>query len=337
VQNEEKLIMRCKEVIRRLNEGLPLNSEMQQHLASCPSCAREVRAAGMIVSAFDSVQIDANEDPTPIDHVRETVMAKIGKEKSIVSRFEDRIRSRPRMAFAAAIAAALLIVVTLVPFSYEKTVGYDAAFAGIDPDRAVPVSKLQEASAALGYDAATINMSVVDDAVTYRIGNLPTKLAVRELRAALATTVGFSGEPAVTEIKEKVSGTLYAQAWDQLIEIEVDATGKTDEEIEAEIEAKLLEYGATSADVSVSTSGDGERQISVDLSGDDSATWNIGVFDGGDDAGLTGINIDGADSLSDAEVKALIEEQLRARGIADPDVSVETGSDGMRRISIGQE
>ncbi|MEE9555283.1 MAG: hypothetical protein V3W18_13425 [candidate division Zixibacteria bacterium] len=48
----------------------------------------------------------------------------------------------------------------------------------------------------------------------------------------------------------------------------------------------------------------------------------------------TKIEIDAKDK-TDTEVKAEIEEKLKARGATNPQVSVETKADGMRQISVG--
>jgi hypothetical protein len=325
--------MRCKEVIRRLNEGSVVDGEMQQHLANCPSCAKEAEAAGMLKSAF-SAEARTDHTTTPISHVQARVMAEFGKERTLMSTIADRIKNRPRIVTGTAVAFAFLIIATLVPFTYEKTVGYEATFAGIAPEEALPPSGIVEAAVSLGYDGVNVNMRDYGSNVQYTVSGLPTSEAAREIKAMLSLLVGSDCKLTLKPVKQKVSGTLYAQVRDKLVEIKVDATGKSDAEIEAEIESRLAEAGATNSEVNVSTSADGERSIDVSLDADGESTWKIEVGDGTSDPMCQGLDFS-IDGMTDAEAKAYLEQQLRAKGVENPDVTVMTGPDGQRKIMVG--
>ncbi|MBU2624534.1 MAG: hypothetical protein KKG33_03125, partial [candidate division Zixibacteria bacterium] len=155
-----------------------------------------------------------------------------------------------------------------------------------------------------------------------------------------------SRSPEVTPVKSKVSGTLYAQARDKLVEVQVDATGKTDDEIRSEIEARLLEQGITAYEVTVDTDADGRRQIDLSVEGDGDSDGKmevkLGVFESDGNGTFPpkdcmDLKLEGTDDMSDAEVEAYIEQQLLDKGITNANATVTTGADGQRKVEVSCE
>jgi hypothetical protein len=246
------------------------------------------------------------------------------------------------MTTGLALLVAFLIVATLVPFTYEKTVGYDATFAGIESP--LDAQTLLKAVEALGYGNASINTNSHGDLTDYTVAGLPSEDAVREVGAALYTLTGYDRAPQITPVKSKVSGTLYAQARDRLIEVQVDASGKSDAEIRAEIIAKLAEQGVTANDVSVNTDANGNRQIDLSVEGEGDANGEmevrLGVFDANGDVKFgsnDGMSLDlaGTENMSEAELKAHVEQQLESKGITGVDVNVSTDANGKHKVELG--
>lgn len=339
--------MRCREVIRLLNEGAKIDGEAQQHIQNCPSCMKEAEAARKLVSALKIAKATKNENITPLARIRSAVEAEAEKEITLMSRISSGIKARPRMIAGLGMVVVLLIVATLVPFTYEKTVGYDATFAGIESQ--VNDQTLMKAVKALGYDNISINSKSHGNLTDYTVANLPSEDAVREVSAAFYTLTGFNRSPEVTPVKSKVSGTLYAQAKDQInkmVEVQVDATGKTDDEIRSEIETKLLQQGVTAYDITVDTDADGRRQIDLSVEGDPDAEGTmevkLGVFETDGDGtfppqNCMDITLDGTEDMTDAELEDYIEQQLLAKGITNSQATVTTEANGQRKVEISCE
>jgi hypothetical protein len=334
--------MRCREVIRLLNEGAKIDGEARQHIQNCPSCMKEAEASKRIVSALKIAKATKNENVTPLARIRSSVEAEAGREITLMSWISSGVKARPRMTTGLALLIVFLIVATLVPFTYEKTTGYDATFAGIESQ--LDVQTLMKAVEALGYDNVSINSSSNGDLTDYTVAGLPSMDAIREIGAALYTLTGFDRAPEIRPVTSKVSGTLYAQARDRLINVTVDATGKTDDEIRADIIAKLAEQGVTANDVSVNTDASGHRQIDLSVEGEGGENGEmevrLGVFDSSCGTKLSpqdcmDLNLDGTENMTDAELKAHIEQQLANKGITDVDATVTTDAEGKRRVEIG--
>ncbi|MBU1471934.1 MAG: hypothetical protein KJ723_14755 [candidate division Zixibacteria bacterium] len=336
--------MRCREVIRLLNEGAKIDGEAQQHIQNCPSCMKEAESAKKLVSALKIARATKNENITPLARIRSGVEAETVKEITLMSWISSGIKSRPRMIAGLGMVVVLLIVATLVPFTYEKTVAYDATFAGIESR--VSDQTLMKAVKALGYEDVSINSNSNGNLTDYTVANLPSEDAIREVSAAFYTLTGFSRSPEVTPVKSKVSGTLYAQARDKLVEVQVDATGKTDDEIRSEIEARLLEQGITAYEVTVDTDADGRRQIDLSVEGDGDSDGKmevkLGVFESDGNGTFPpkdcmDLKLEGTDDMSDAEVEAYIEQQLLDKGITNANATVTTGADGQRKVEVSCE
>jgi hypothetical protein len=78
---------------------------------------------------------------------------------------------------------------------------------------------------------------------------------------------------------------LLAQVQDKYFRVEVDASGKTDAEIAAEIASKLEAQGLGTPHVTVTTNPDGSKQLSIEAttdaaSGGESQTVDIEMTDG---------------------------------------------------------
>jgi hypothetical protein len=347
--------MRCREVKRRLNNGRELTAEMEEHLRECAGCAAAARAAGDLARAFRMAKTADNLPATPLATVREKVarpeQEQYQKESRFMSTLREQFSRRPRFSTGLVVAVVVILFVTLVPFSYDRTVGYEVAFNGVTASGDY-TQTLPAALKVLGYESASVNVTQEAGKVNYTIGNLPSRVAAKEAAAVFAVLTGSKAQPQINAVTETVSGSLYAQVRDGIIRIEIDSAGKSDSEIASEIEARLADYGFNDTQVQVNTSPDGQRQMSIFIgdadaesgketeqtielkmnSGDDqNVSFEVGA--GLDDSEMQQIIEDNKD-MSDSELESLLESKFAEKGIPDANVTVTTRADGKREVQV---
>ncbi len=186
--------MGCREVKRRLNEAGEIDGELREHLDRCPECSREVAAWRLIESTLENARNDHEEPATPFAEIRAKITAdtrrKKEKENSIMSEVQKQIVSHRRFSIALAVAVAVFAFVVLVPFSYDRTVGYNIAYTGLDSEYVFSPEMLKGILTSLGYERADVELTRNGSFIDYRISDLPSKTAVREVSAAFASLTG---------------------------------------------------------------------------------------------------------------------------------------------------
>lgn len=264
------------------------------------------------------------------------------------------MKRRPWLVTALGVAT-IAIVLLAVPISYSKTTGHEVSLrvegAGLGhPEIAAIARELKSAVHAERVTVRDENGTLTWSASvpTQALGN-PGPVA-----QALATQLaakGYAATAAIAPIREKVSGSVYAFARDQMITVEIE--GKSAPQIESEIRQRLTEAGIPDATVSVTDEPGGKRKVEVRMerrhdaatTGDEgpgglglTLTKNGTPLTGGEsyqvkvmhkktDAGtVLAIEVQNGDrtakaeipnfqSLGDAGVAAEIERQLAAAGI----------------------
>jgi len=334
--------LHCKEVIRRINNSAgELDREVTEHIKLCPSCARAAEAAGALKNALDAAVSNDIGPVTPFDRVRASVeTADRERKESYMDKVRNQIGGRPKLVVGLGLAVAVFLFITLVPFSYTITVGYDVVYSDLDNFGRDQGDRLIGALNALGYNEAQVKMTPG----SLTIANLPDYMAAKEVSAAFGAVTGIEAVPELEPVTRTVSGSLYAQVRDKM-KIEVDTEGKTDAEIAEEIRQKLLAEGFDQADVKVTTSGDekkidvsvsssdgdmqGENQLELHLKGDDSNNISF-------DSPADRIEIE-TEGKTNEEIKAEIEAKLAAEGKEGATVEVTTDADGQREIRVEYE
>lgn len=274
----------------------------------------------------------------------------------------DSIRRRPWLA-TAGVATAAVLVLSVVPVSYTRTVGHDVS---------VKLANVNDVASAAGIAAELKSMlkagSVAVKAAEDGAGTtvtfeafVPASAGVNAGARAQAvakelTARGFAATAATAPRRERVSGSVYAFARDLVIRVEME--GKTAPQIEAEIRDQLAAAGVTNTVVSVKDEGDrrevmiraeehvppgGEpqhRNVNVQLTkngqpaGEDGARVELRKLKGADgvtlqltvtaDGRTTNLEVQRADTMSDADLAARIRAALQNAGL-DLDVEVENG------------
>lgn len=257
--------MRCHEAKRRLNSAAPIDSALRQHLQTCPSCARLAAADEILKQSLGSVSVDI-PDPTSLVFIRTRVESRAAqvnttKESHIMSYFRTRISAHPGLSVSLILALCLFAFVTLVPFSYTRTIGYSVSCSNVPSGTQASLGRVVKALAALGLNNSSVSMNSQN--ATVDLTRFTTEREAKEAAAAFASVTGYTGRPTISPVRETVSGSLYAQVREQFFDVHVDAGGKTDAEIAAEIASKLQAAGLAGAEVSVTTGAGGTRQIEV--------------------------------------------------------------------------
>lgn len=173
------------------------------------------------------------------------------------------MKRRPWAAAAAVMVLALLIL-SIVPISYDRTVGHDVVLQfsapGATSNDVAQVAK--EFKSIVGAEAVNVAATSENGSMSYAMNaRVPASgLAASRVFAKSLETRGYKAELTSTPVVERVSSPMIAYAAGQVIEIAVD--GKSDAELQNEITQKLLDAGLRDVSVQVTTSGD-RREVRI--------------------------------------------------------------------------
>jgi|GEM_PF-2626039 len=217
--------------------------------------------------AFDSERRSAHPE-IPLVYMRARVESRLAdkqEEMSIMARLISLMTMRRRLATGIGIAIAVVLFVTLVPLPYSVMSGYKVNIAAsplavIDPTQYVNVLNK------LGISTASINVQASSDATTVTIDGLKTKDDARKAIAAFTPLTGVVPKASIEAVKTPVSGTLFAQALQKIFRAEIQISGKSDAEIEAEVTRQVQAQGGTVNSVQVQRSADGQTSVTIDAS-----------------------------------------------------------------------
>jgi pentose-5-phosphate-3-epimerase len=324
-----------------MTEGLLDDAAFADHIQTCTVCAK-LATADRQLSRLLHEAVNAETVPTtPISIVRERIetIAAGGQRKDnrIMSNIFTQFRIHPRISWGLALAVALFLFVSLVPFSYQRIAGYESTVA-FNSEIQIAPEHLKSALAAVGQSGVKVGLELTDAGSVFHLKGLPSQLAARQAVAVINSLAGAKGESHITPVYETISASLYAQARDRIISIEIDGAGKSDAELESEITSKLTEAGLTADQVSVTTGSDGTRQISVSASSNsantgDSAQIQLKV-NGDSNVGFKMISCEADENMTDAEAKAAIEARLAEQGITNAEVVVTRDAEGKRKVEV---
>jgi hypothetical protein len=228
---------------RKLNRGSDGFDSDDNQSDKSDSSASNANAEAILRAGLDNLK---NESAEPSDLAalrRQIEISSSGKEQNIMSEIQNKIKAHPRFSLLFVSAMAVLIFVVLVPFSYQKTIGYQVEYAIGDVGQIPTAEALNSALGTIGYGDAKASFALSQNTGKCRISILPNMKAVRETQALFASIMGTFSSPEVSPVVEIVSGSLYAQAKDKIIKVEIDGTNKTDQQIQDEIKAKLEAQG----------------------------------------------------------------------------------------------
>lgn len=239
------------------------------------------------------------------------------------------LKTRP-WAATAALTAALVLVLLMVPISYTRTLGHEVTLRL--PNGTTETAAFQIGTE-LGRTLQADNVNVSGTTVTARVSGRPVGAIQREAAsfARLLSERNIEAGASVSPIQEKTSTNLLAYAAGRVLEIRIEDDGRSDSEIEADIRNQLEAAGLENPTVTLTTEGD-SRQITIHAEGSDKATVpdEINVLVNGSSANQHKVQIQADRKMSDAELKAEIERQLQASGV-DAEVTVTNGQVSVRK------
>ena len=279
--------------------------------------------------------------------------------------WRERLMASNRPLLAAGLAAALLAAALFIPVSYPRTTGHHVALTltGLsDPEQARPIA--MQLKAALHADRIMLKAGAAAGATAFTLeAQVPMRTnadagTIADAFAAQLNAKGYHATARTTPVIETVSGTVYAYARDLVVNVET--SGKSAAQIQAEIQHQLAAGGIPDAQVSVTDSGN-ERKVTMEvrrtadgpaapepanitlhltkdgksadpgnslsvqerkLRSDHGTSLELVISDAGKTADFT---IDGVDKMSDAQLQAAVTAKLQAAGIT-AQVSVTNGA-----------
>lgn len=213
--------MRCSEACRRLTESRgtvsSADTDLRDHLAACPACAEFARAERMLVRDLSLSTADDTEADRSFAAMRarvnaraEAITSQTPREVFIMSALKRTISRRPRMSLTIATAVIVLAFLTVVPFSFQRTVGYEVAIAGVNKDLAMDDAKITELLAALGVENAAVNVGDCEKTCVLNISDLKSQDDVVIIKTAF-DKMGHCVVERVGEIADTVTASLISQ------------------------------------------------------------------------------------------------------------------------------
>ena len=128
--------------------------------------------------------------------------ARISKGTLLMNKIQHSLSRRPSLSISVAAVAILLIVLTVIPFSVDETVGYQVALAGVNPDLALDGDRVQELLDALDADNARFDVGDCDKTCKVYISDLKDTNQVRLVIEAF----NEMGEAVVEDISSIIGG-----------------------------------------------------------------------------------------------------------------------------------
>lgn len=242
------------------------------------------------------------------------------------------VRIRPVLATLLA-TVAVLAILFVIPISYERTAGHDVTLtlAGTGLDAAALGRIASELKGALAVPGVRVRQA--NDTVTMEASSAErsrrTVEATAEAFAATLNSKGIATETRVVPRTEHVSSNVYAVAMNRAIELRIERAGRSPAEIEADVRRQLEAAGITNSEVHYTQDGD-QNKLEVRAQGGSSGEprdFKIEIGGTGDDAinsNLHRFEVRRTAGMTDADVKADIERQMREAGVQG-EVTVENG------------
>jgi hypothetical protein len=301
-------------------------NDAQRAIARDLQAYREVTARGLPDLHDTAHRLRSAATRQQRSHAREGIHM-----KSLIS-----LRAHPWLAATAAVVVVATIL-GVVPVTYTVTTGHDVTLQLAAPAPQGDALRRIAAGLRAALHADGVQVALTDDgagrAARLEAG-VPARFGAEVRHAAAAYARGLSerGIPAQASVQartERVSTNVYAYARSRAIELSVTSSGRTPAEIEADIRAQLESAGLQNTQVKVTKEGDQTQvQIQADgAPGEGQEQFDIKLIGRDDqplDASLQRFEVERKPGMTDADVKAEVERQMREAGV-DGKVTVEDG------------
>ncbi len=242
--------------------------------------------------------------------------------KSLIS-----VKAHPWLAATAA-AVVVAMILGVVPVNYTVTTGQDVTLQLAAPAPQGEALRKVATGLRAALHADGVQIALTDDGAGPAVrleAAVPSRLGaeVRHAAAAYARGLTERGIPAQASVQartERVSTNVYAFARSRAVELRVTSAGRTPAEIEADIRAQLEAAGLENPQVQVTKDG-GQTQVQIQADGARGECEQkfeiklIGRDDQPLDASLNRFEVERRPGMTDADVKADIERQMREAGV----------------------
>ena len=214
--------MRCREALDRLNQPAPFDwqsdTELLEHLKTCPACARQAEVARELRQAFAEASVPDEADdigwPEQIHRV-ETAAGSLShqpKETLIMSTLKRQWKLRPKLSAGIVVAAIVLLAAAVIPFKFDQTVGFEVAVAGVNRDLALNQNRLDEFLKQLGLTNAKIHVTGCDSTCRLIVSSLESPVEADLVARAFEEIANVDVNISLNEVTEEVSGTVITHA-----------------------------------------------------------------------------------------------------------------------------
>lgn len=276
--------MGCREVKRQIAEEQEGNSRwafdesMMNHLRNCPDCLGQLRASQTVRLALTAGRENPTGETTPLAVLRTRIEAQrsrkplavnLANNKEIKNSFEGIAnmasywKNRPRLGAGIAVAAVALAFFTLVPFKYDRTVGYEVAFAGVDKNLALDSDRLNEMLEKLGLHEATVDVTDCEATCNVKFSELKS---ADDARLLMTVFEGSDKIRVLEDIKPQVievAGNLLGKIHSRVFFADGEMNSTVEELHQVVIDCLGENYDCNSM-IWVSKIVDGEGTVTVD-------------------------------------------------------------------------
>ena len=122
------------------------------------------------------------------------------------------LRKRSKLSVSVAIAVVVLAFLTLVPFKFERAVGYEVAVAGVDKDLALDNDRVIALLKVLGMEDAKVDVLGCEATCSLIVRELDSQEDANLVVAAFSSGGETTLEFEVIEVLQEESGSLLEQA-----------------------------------------------------------------------------------------------------------------------------
>jgi hypothetical protein len=144
------------------------------------------------------------------------------KNEGLVVTLLKSIARRPVPAFGTFMVVTVLVLLTLVPYKFTRTIGYEISFDGVNKELADDVGRICDMLFALGLENADVDVLGCDTTCSLLIVDLKSEDEVELVIAAFYQVDHDNLSTNVIPVRTSKTGTLLDKANETLLNKELD-------------------------------------------------------------------------------------------------------------------